>query len=72
MELLPGALLGYTFKHFSCLNLLYHFPTGSLDTEYQVFISHSAPMHEWHPHDYLFFHEKQLSAEITAFLKKKI
>lgn len=71
MELLPATLLSYTFKHFCSLNLLYHFPTGLLDTEYQVFISYSAPLQEWHQHDYFFFHEEQLSIEITAFLEKK-
>lgn len=69
---LPGALPSYTFKHLSSPNLRYHFATGSLDTKYQVFISSSAPMHEWHQHDYLFLHKKEeLSAEITASLSKK-
>lgn len=48
-------------------------PLGHWIPRYQVFISSTAPMDEWHQHDYLFLHkEEELSAEITASLGGKI
>lgn len=69
----PGPLLSYPFKHLSSPNLLCHFPTGSLDSKYQAFISYLTLTCEWHRLDYLFFHEEeQFSAETTVFWTKTI